>query len=259
MSLFDSPIIWSCIVVGLIAATIYWLRRFSISQSKRIATIESFTLPKDCMDQFKQKHPHLSQQECVLVEQGLRQFFLVARAANQHYVVMPSQAVDDLWQAFILCTHEYVSFCQQAFGRYLQRNPADMAQAASKQITSMRACWREACQLEEIIPTKPVRLPLLFALDERLQIKAGFHYRFESDRPARGQLQAKGDHANALPGGTLLSFSVMADNQAGVRGGNRYSDQDWFVIQTCMSVARNFDSGGGGCSTDSGAACSDGQ
>ncbi|MFS1524018.1 hypothetical protein ACL7TT_07875 [Microbulbifer sp. 2304DJ12-6] len=40
----------------------------------------------------------------------------------------------------------------------------------------IKRAWRLACAKGNINPKKPNRLPLLFALDERLKIKDGFTY-----------------------------------------------------------------------------------
>jgi hypothetical protein len=89
---------------------------------------------------------------------------------------MPSQAVDDLWHEFILYTKAYDAFCQQAFGGFLHHTPAVVLGADKQNNEGLRRVWWHACKEENIDPAKPLRLPLLFAIDAKLGISGGFVY-----------------------------------------------------------------------------------
>jgi hypothetical protein len=60
-----------------------------------------------------------------LVEAGLRQWLRCAGAAmrDDQVIGMPSQAVDEAWHGFILCTARYATFCDAAYGRFLHHHP----------------------------------------------------------------------------------------------------------------------------------------
>lgn len=150
-----------------------WQRQVKL---KREAHIRTFVLPKGLFEKLTQKHPHLSTKECQLVAQGLRQFFLAHLKSGRKFVSMPSQVVDDLWHEFILYTKNYRQFCQHAFGRFLHHTPAIVLGTARQDDGGLRRCWHFACLEENINPGKPSCLPLLFALDTKLNIPNGFIY-----------------------------------------------------------------------------------
>lgn len=154
-------------------SALLWRRQVKL---KREAYIRSFVLPKGLFEKLMQTHPQLGSKECHLVAQGLRQFFLAHLKSGRKFVSMPSQVVDDLWHEFILYTRNYHHFCRHAFGRYLHHTPAVVLGKAQQDNGGLKRCWHFACLEENINPAKPSRLPLLFALDAKLNIPNGFIY-----------------------------------------------------------------------------------
>ncbi|MFZ1546167.1 MAG: hypothetical protein WAT12_03585 [Candidatus Nitrotoga sp.] len=150
-----------------------WQRQLSLS---REAYIRGFVLPKGLFEKLRQRHPHLTTKECQLVSQGLRQFFLAYHKSGRRYISMPSQVADDLWHELILYTKTYDSFCKKAFGRFLHHTPAVVLSKRQQGNEGIRRCWRYVCLEENINARMPTRLPLLFALDSKLNIPNGFRY-----------------------------------------------------------------------------------
>lgn len=167
-----TPITLACLAFAALSA-ILWRRQVKL---KREAYVRTFVLPKGLFEKLMQKHPHLTTKECQLVAQGLRQFFLAYLKSGRKYVSMPSQVADDLWHEFILYTKNYQQFCQHAFGRFLHHTPAVVLGKGQQGNQGIRRCWHFACHEENINPAKPTRLPLLFALDSKLNIPHGFVY-----------------------------------------------------------------------------------
>lgn len=64
----------------------------------------------------------------------------------------------------------------RAFGRMLHHTPAVVLSERNQGNEGIRRAWRFACHEENINPLKPTRLPLLFALDSKLNIPNGFTY-----------------------------------------------------------------------------------
>lgn len=143
---------------------------------RRAAHIRHAALPKGLFEKLRARHPQLTQKDCELVAHGLRQFFLAHLQSGRKFVSMPSQVVDDLWHEFILCTKNYQGFCRQAFGRFLHHTPAVVLTDDRLKNEGLRCCWWHACRDENIDPRTPSRLPLLFALDAKLNIAGGFAY-----------------------------------------------------------------------------------
>lgn len=143
---------------------------------RREAHIRHAELPRGLFEKLRARHPQLSLKDCQLVANGLRQFFLAHLKSGRKFVAMPSQVVDDLWHEFILCTKNYDSFCRQGFGRFLHHTPAVVLTDDRLKNAGLRRCWWFACREEHIDPRAPSRLPLLFALDAKLNIAGGFRY-----------------------------------------------------------------------------------
>lgn len=78
---------------------------------KRLSYITNYKFPKRIHDKLQKNYPHLTQQQVLLAEQGLRDYFELAVAARQKSLAMPSQAADYLWHEFILFTRNYEQFC----------------------------------------------------------------------------------------------------------------------------------------------------
>ena len=152
---------------------ILWQRQLTL---RREEYIRHFVLPKGLFERLRHHHPHLTVKDCQLVAHGLRQFFLAHLKSGRKFVSMPSQVVDDLWHELILYTRNYQSFCQKAFGRFLHHTPAVVLGDGQRGSEGLRRCWRYVCLEENINPAAPTRLPLLFALDAKLEIPNGFRY-----------------------------------------------------------------------------------
>ena len=173
-----------CVVSFLLSAILWMARR----ASQRRQHIRSAALPRGLYDKLRQLHPQLAVKDCALVAQALRQFFMTYSRSGHKHVSMPSQVADDLWHEFILHTRAYEIFCQQAFGRFFHHTPAAALGRHDNTLMNagLRRCWWHACREDNINPAKPARLPLIFALDAKLNIANGFHYLADcSGKPLR--------------------------------------------------------------------------
>jgi len=162
------------VAVLLLGVAAFWIHRRH-DRLRREAFIRSEPLPRGLFERLRVKHPQLTQKDCHLVGRGLRQFFLAYLKSGLQPVTMPSQVVDDLWHEMILHTRAYETFCRRAFGSFLHHSPASVL-GSGPAGAGLRRCWRYACLEENIQPSRPTRLPLLFALDGKLNIVGGFIY-----------------------------------------------------------------------------------
>jgi len=204
---------------------VLWSRQLRL---RRETYIRNFILPKGLFEKLREHHPNLTMKECQLVSQGLRQFFLCHLKSGGKYVSMPSQVADDLWHEFILYTKSYQQFCQQAFGRFLHHTPAVVLSKGQQGDAGIRRCWHYACHEENINPKSPTRLPLLFALDSKLNIPNGFVYVADCS----GLQRQNGD------GSTTYCGADLGSSGSGCGGGGADSDGDGGGDSGC---------GGGGC------------
>jgi len=142
----------------------------------RAEFIRNYAFPPGLFNKLRTKQPHLSLKDCQLVSHALRHFFIAYLKSKCKFISMPSQVADDLWHEFILYTRDYEDFCEKAFGQFLHHTPAVVLGSNKQSNQGLRRVWWYTCREEHINPKKPTRLPLLFALDEKLGIKNGFHY-----------------------------------------------------------------------------------
>lgn len=145
-------------------------------QAARADYIRTYMFPKGIFEKLQAKRPELTLKDCQLTARALRQFFLAHLKSGRKFVSMPSQVADDLWHELILYTRHYEAFCDHAFGRFMHHTPAVVLGADRQNNAGLRRTWWYACLEENINPRAHTRLPLLFALDAKLNVGDGFRY-----------------------------------------------------------------------------------
>jgi hypothetical protein len=199
------------VLLGLWSVWVRWQRERAVREA---------ALPQFLKRKLRETYPHLSGKDCDLVERGLRQFFWACLRSQRKFVAMPSKVVDAMWHEFILHTHAYREWCDLTLGGFLHHTPAEALGAAAKGNDGLRRAWYWACRDESINPRQPTRLPLLFALDAKLEIAGGFRY-----QPDCRDISRKSDQGGDGSGGSYCgtdfsdgSHSGDADGLGGVDG-----------------------------------------
>jgi hypothetical protein len=193
-----------------------WVRR------RREKFIREAPLPQFLKRKLRETYPHLAGRDVDLVERGLRQFFLACARSNRKFVAMPSQVVDAMWHEFILHTKAYQDWCALALGWFLHHTPAVVLGAQAQNNDGLRRAWYWACRDESIKPDSPTRLPLLFALDSKLQIANGFSYVPDCRDIARKN--AAGGDGGGSYCGTSFSDGSFSGDSGGFGGVDSSSD-----------------------------------
>ena len=183
-----------------IALLVIWSRW---RQAVRADYIRTYMFPKGIFDKLQAKRPELSLKDCQLTAHALRQYFLAYLKSGCRFVSMPSQVADDLWHELILYTRHYETFCKHAFGRFMHHTPAVVLSVDKQNNAGLRRVWWHTCLEENINPRQPTRLPLLFALDAKLNIADGFRY-----APDCSSLRKSGTGGAAYCGGDFSDSSV---------------------------------------------------
>jgi hypothetical protein len=193
------------IVLGYLTLNI-WARWRS---SARADYIRAYMFPKGLLEKFATVRPELALKEQQLVARALRQFFLAHLKSGRKFVSMPSQVADDLWHEFILYTRHYELFCNKAFGKFMHHTPAVVLGADRQDNAGLRRTWWYCCVEENINPKSASRLPLLFSLDEKLNISNGFRYALdckglkrEGSQDNSGTVYCGGDMSSSSYDGT---------------------------------------------------------
>lgn len=126
---------------------------------------------------IEQRYPHLKNNQTAheLVSLGLQHYFYAVAMNNWQAVGVPSKLVQMAWDTFREHEQAYAVYCQQVFAELL----TTQATTSSRRYTSHDALgrtWEQACLVDGITPGLPERMPLLFALDERLGVNDGYRY-----------------------------------------------------------------------------------
>ena len=169
-----SEFVFAVVAIGAIIVALALWRRWR--EYERAEFIRTYMFPQGLFSKLVARRPGLVQKDQQLVARALRQFFLAHLKSGRRFVSMPSQVADDLWHEFILYTRHYQEFCTKAFGSFMHHTPAVVLGADKQNNAGLRRVWWHACLEENINPRTPTRLPLLFALDEKLGIEGGFRY-----------------------------------------------------------------------------------
>ncbi len=239
----------SLVLGAILLGIIFYISR-AVKLSQRRNFIRHYKFPPGLLQKLQQTHPQIQAKEYSLVAQGLRQFFLSYLLCNKQPVAMPSRIADDLWHEFILYTKQYAEFCQQAFGDFFHHTPSAAMGAHKETNTGLRRIWWYSCKEENIGPRKPLRMPLLFALDSKLSIKRGHYYTLASMAllgKQEADENANGHTSGSCGGSSSDSVSIFSDEgvdgstsgfgDSGSSGGDSGSDGG----SSC---------GGGGCGGD---------
>jgi hypothetical protein len=213
------------IVIGVLTAALLWVW-WLLRRARQVEYIRSYMFPPGLFEKLRAKRPDLGLKECQLAARGLRQFFLAHLKSGCRFVSMPSQVVDDLWHEFILYTRHYEAFCRTAFRGFLHHTPAVVLSERRRDNEGLRRTWWYACLEENINPRHATRLPLLFALDAKLNIADGFRYapdcaalrekREETGSGGDGAVYCGGDFSSSDFDGTTDGFG---DSSSGDGGG----------------------------------------
>jgi hypothetical protein len=197
----------------LTVAYVVWRK---LQEMKRAEFIRTYEWPARLLNQLEKKYPQFTRKETSLISKGLRQFFLAYLSCGKQDVSMPSEVVDDLWHEFILYTQAYNSFCQQAFGQFLHHTPAVMLSSERRESNAgLRRIWWYSCKEENIDPRNPTRLPLLFALDAKLNIPNGYRYVADCSglrRTGDTRTQCGGDFGSSSVDGGTDGFGSSGDS-----------------------------------------------
>lgn len=221
MMIWLPGLLFIVIVLLVLVALAAWRARVKAAREHHI---RHFELPQGLFANLRKIRPQLTQKDCQLVAQGLRQFFLAYLQGNRQYVSMPSQVADDLWHEFILFTRHYEAFCRRGFGAFLHHTPAVALADNRRANAGLRRTWWHCCKQENLNPRRATRLPLLFALDAKLGIAGGYTYALDCDTVRRTGGDGGGGATVVYCAGDFSSSSVDGSTDGFGDGGSGGGD-----------------------------------
>jgi hypothetical protein len=153
---------------------VFFYREFQ--RKKQLAFIKNYRFHHSIKNKLASHYPHLTDEQIHAVFSALRDYFWICHKAKRKFVSMPSQIVDHAWHEFILNTRTYNHFCKKAIGHFIHHSPAETMPSPTIAKEGIKLTWQLACQKENINAIKPLRMPLIFAIDAKLNIENGFYY-----------------------------------------------------------------------------------
>ena len=91
-----------------------------LNTNKMMEVITSTNLEKP-LKVFSRTHPEVSTEMLERLDRELRKYLEIRGTYTVRYGI--SGIMDDLLHSFILCTEDYTTFCNAAFGGYLHHSP----------------------------------------------------------------------------------------------------------------------------------------
>jgi hypothetical protein len=211
----------SYLLLSILVVIFYLLYKKRV-RKKQMAFIDNYRFPDKVIEVLQSTYPHLKPTDIKLVMQGLRDYFTISQMAGKKMVAMPSQVVDVAWHEFILFTKNYQKFCHKALGRFLHHTPAEAMKDRTVATTGIKTAWQYACKHEHISAIAPSSLPLLFALDTKLDIKDGFKYTLNCKKSDGSSSTGVGDYCAGdigCGGDFSIDSSSCSGDSSGCGGG----------------------------------------
>ncbi len=212
-------------------------RLWKAAKEKQFLALYQF--PEHVQKKVSEKYPELSHSDINTVFSALRDYFIIHQQEKKKGIAMPSKIVDDAWHEFILSTREYESFCKKGLGRFIHHIPSEAMHSENSAQESLKRAWRYACRQQNIDPKKPDRLPPLFALDARFNVKNGFTYTLNKSAFDERIFNAR--HIQCMAAATAGASATSGAAIFGASGGDSAGDGG---------------GDGGGCSGGCGGGCS---
>jgi hypothetical protein len=252
MELIGSVVIFLLLFIFMVMAAVIISMLNSIRRHKQVKFIKNYSLPKGLYSKVKRKYPDIGPKEFQLVAKALDQYFLAYLESGQKFVAMPSQAVDELWHEFILYTREYHQFCKNAFGSFMHHTPA-IALKTAKTVSSksdnegLRRVWWYCCKEEGIDPRNATRMPLLFAIDKKLGIANGYHYKLDCKNQLGKDYDNNASTSSGCGGGGSAHCTSDFSDSSIDGGTDGFGDSDSGSSDGGDGGGGDSGCGGGGC------------
>lgn len=205
--------IFTLVIVGSTSVVLLLLKGVNAYldsiERKRRDLLKHYVFPEICYSEVQHRYPHLTADQVALAFEQLCLYFEVnlvySSPSSSRLVAMPSKLVDTCWHTFICETREYQAFCESVFGGFFHHeskvdtsfpllaistedlkhgNDPDLSEETQaqrefdfkNQLAAARIYhWIVSIDIQEQ-PSGLVQVPLLFTIDQELNIEDGYIY-----------------------------------------------------------------------------------
>jgi hypothetical protein len=208
--------IFTLVIVGSTSVVLLLLKGVNAyldrKERKRRVLLKRYVFPEICYSEVLQRYPHLSSEQVSLAFEQLRLYLEVclvySSPGSSKLVAMPSKLVDTCWHAFICETREYQAFCKSIFGGFLHHESTvdtsfpllaisteDLKDGETTNLSEEKQLQREFDFKNQLSAARIyhwalsvvvqeqyselVQVPLLFSIDQELNIENGYVYTSE--------------------------------------------------------------------------------
>lgn len=208
--------IFFLVIVGSTSVVLLCLKGINAyldrKEQKRCGLLKGYVFPDICYSEVRLRYAHLTPEHVALAFEQLRFYFevcLVYSSPNSSRLApMPSKLVDTCWHAFICETREYQAFCKSIFGGFLHHeskvntsfpllaiSAEDFKNGEATNLSEKTQLQREfdfknqlaAARIYHWVASMGmqeqhsdlVQVPLLFSIDQELNIGDGYVYKPE--------------------------------------------------------------------------------
>lgn len=208
--------IFTLVIVGSTSVVLLLLKAVNAylnrKERKRRDLLKRYVFPEICYSEVQHRYPHLTANQMALAFVQLRLYFEVylvySSPSSTRQVAMPSKLVDTCWHAFICETREYQAFCESIFGGFLHHeskvntsfpllaiSAEDLKDGETTNLSEEKQLQREFDFKNQLSAARIyhwavsvgvqeqhselVQVPLLFSIDQELNIEDGYIYKPE--------------------------------------------------------------------------------
>lgn len=208
--------IFTLVIVGSTSVVLLLLKAVNAyldrKERKQRDLLKHYVFPEICYSEVQHRYPHLTANQVALAFEQLRLYFEVylvySSPSSTRQVAMPSKLVDTCWHAFICETREYQAFCESIFGGFLHHeskvntsfpllaiSAEDFKNGEATNLSGETQAQREFDFKNQLAAARIyhwamsmgrqkqhadlVQMPLLFSIDQELNIEDGYIYKPE--------------------------------------------------------------------------------
>lgn len=155
----------------LFMLSIAWVSKIKPMQEK-LQQLEEWKIPYLYLQQLKEIYPQLDDDQIRWIVEGFKDY-LAMHIWEKRHLVMPSQAVDQLWHILLTNHLDYQMLCKQLVGSEIRHVKYDEHDHISIEVQqeALLETWRLSCQINRLDAKNTSILPRLFAVDYVLEFK----------------------------------------------------------------------------------------
>lgn len=146
--------------------------------------LKHYVFSEKTLKSFSEKYPHFTPEQNKLVQNTLKDFFILNILEPKKNIAMPSRVVDELWHSMIDDKEEYADFCQKIFKKELNHIEEPNSIKGKSRNNPVRGFTKDVKQTYKLFSYHndiqfnyaSNKIPMLFMIDTLFPIDFGYFY-----------------------------------------------------------------------------------